>query len=65
MTITATNGAFNAGYVLLQSTNVALPKSQWTPVVTNSFDAHGNLNLSTNIVNPAVRVEFYRLEQTP
>lgn len=64
LTITATNGAFNGNYVLLQSTNVALPRSQWTPVLTNSFDPSGNLNLTTNIVNPANPVEFYTIEQT-
>jgi autotransporter-associated beta strand protein len=63
LTITATNGAFNGPYVLLQSTNVALPRSQWIPVMTNSFDANGNLNLSTNIVNPGVPAEFYSLEE--
>lgn len=63
LTITGTNGAPNGSYVLLQSTNVTLPKSQWIPVATNSFDANGNINLSTNVVNPAVPVEFYLLEQ--
>ena len=64
LTITATNGAPNGPYVVLQSTNVALPRSQWTPVMSSSFDANGNINLSTNIVNPGVPVEFYILGQT-
>jgi hypothetical protein len=49
--------------VLLQSTNVALPPAQWTPVLTNAFDGIGNLNLSTNIVNPVNGQEFYMLLQ--
>lgn len=62
LTITATNGMDNGSFVLLQSTNVALQLSQWTPVLTNSFDGNGNLNLSTNIVNHNNQQEFYILQ---
>jgi len=61
--ITATNGAASGTYKLLQSTNVALSLSLWTPVLTNTFDGSGNLNLSTNIVNPGIPDEFYILVQ--
>ncbi|HTR42298.1 MAG TPA: autotransporter-associated beta strand repeat-containing protein [Pseudomonadales bacterium] len=61
LTLSAINGAPNGTYRLLQSTNVLLPISQWTPVLTNSFDGSGNLNLTTNIVNPAVPQTFYLL----
>jgi autotransporter-associated beta strand protein len=61
LTITATNGSKSGMYVLLQSTNVALPLAQWTPVLTNNFDGSGDLNLSTNIVNPGDLQEFYIL----
>lgn len=42
-------GAALAGkaYMVLSSTNVALPTAQWTPVATNNFDGSGNF---TNIV---------------
>jgi len=49
--------------VLLGTTNLALPLAQWTPILTNSFDGSGNLNLSTNILNSAAPQEFYRLSQ--
>ena len=62
LTITATNGMDNGNFVLLQSTNLALQFNQWTPVLTNSFDANGNLNLSTNIVNHNNPQEFYILQ---
>ena len=62
-TITATNGADNGPFVLLESTNVALPLSQWSPVLTNTFDSGGNLNLSTNIINPNNGQQFYILSQ--
>lgn len=63
LTITATNGADSGTFTLLESTNVTLPLSQWTPVFTNSFDGSGDLNLSTNIVTPGIRSEFYILVQ--
>lgn len=63
LTLTAANGATNGEFVLLESTNVALPLAQWTPVLTNSYDANGNLNLSTNIVNRNYPQMFYILSQ--
>ena len=61
-TLTGTNGAAGGQYILLQSTNVALPLAQWTPVLTNNFDGNGNLNLSTNVVDPADTQNFYILQ---
>jgi len=63
LTISGTNGTDGGMFVLLGSTNVALPLANWTPILTNSFDGSGNLNLSTNIVNPAVPGEFYIIWQ--
>jgi len=61
LTIAATSGPVNGAFVLLESPNVTLPVAQWTPVLTNSFDANGNLSLSTNVVNPSNPREFYIL----
>jgi hypothetical protein len=61
LTLTATNGPTNASFVLLQSSSMTLPRTQWTPVLTNSFDGNGGLNLSTNIVNPTNLQQFYIL----
>jgi autotransporter-associated beta strand protein len=63
LNLTATNGAASGQYVLLGTTNIATPLSQWTPLLTNTFDAVGNLNLSTNIVNPVRPQQFYILSQ--
>ena len=63
LTIQAVNGTVSGQYVLLGSTNAALPLSQWTPLLTNNFSSGGILNLSTNIINPAVPQQFYMLEQ--
>jgi fibronectin type 3 domain-containing protein len=63
LSITATNGTAGGMWTLLQSTNLALPISQWTPVLTNTFDGGGSINLTTNIVNPANPRDFYILEE--
>jgi hypothetical protein len=62
LTLSATNGPANGAFSLLMSTNVSLPLSQWTRVLTNTFDGAGNLNLTTNIVSPGVTHEFYLLQ---
>jgi hypothetical protein len=60
--LTGTNGAPNGVYVLLSSTNVALPTASWTPVLTNTFDGTGRLNV-TNAVNPATPSQFFLIKQ--
>jgi hypothetical protein len=62
LNLTATNGPVSGQYVLLESTNLALPVAQWTPVLTNSFDGNGDINLSANVVNPSNPEEFYVLQ---
>ena len=56
------NGLTNGTCLLLSSTNVSLPLGQWTRVLTNAFDQNGNLNLSTNVVNPGDPRRFYILQ---
>ena len=38
---TGTNGVPLENYFVLTSTNLALPKSNWTRLATNQFDANG------------------------
>jgi hypothetical protein len=59
LTFSATNGSAGGTYYLLMSTNAALPMSQWTPVLTNTFDDAGDAYLPTQIVNPGDPQEFY------
>jgi hypothetical protein len=61
LTMTATNGPANGEFVLLQSASMTVPVSQWTPVLTNSFDGSGNLFLSANVVAPGNPQAFYAL----
>jgi fibronectin-binding autotransporter adhesin len=63
LNLSATNGVIGGRYVLIGTTNLAKPLSQWTPILTNNFNGSGNLNLSTNIINPAVPQQFYIIEQ--
>ncbi|MGH7978194.1 MAG: beta strand repeat-containing protein, partial [Limisphaerales bacterium] len=61
LTISAASGTPNGQYTLEEATNLASPV--WTPVFTNSFNGAGGINLSTNVVQPGVPHEFYRLTQ--
>lgn len=63
LNISGTNGTASSPYVLLGSTNVALPLASWTPLLTNTFGSDGSFNLSTNIVIPGVTNQFYILSQ--
>ncbi|HEY4414106.1 MAG TPA: immunoglobulin domain-containing protein [Verrucomicrobiae bacterium] len=61
LSIVAANGTANGPWTLLQSTNLALPLSQWQTNSTGNFDASGNL--STVIPNTATNSqEFYLLQ---
>jgi hypothetical protein len=55
------NGSASTHYVVLSSTNVALPLNQWTPVVTNPFNPDGSFSW-TNTIVPAETSRFYRLQ---
>jgi hypothetical protein len=46
VTIQGGNGLANEPFLVLESTNLALPLSQWLPVSTNAFDGSGNFSLS-------------------
>jgi autotransporter-associated beta strand protein len=63
--ITGTNGQAGDAYYLLQSTNVALPLSQWKVVATNVLSANGNFTFTgTNVVVPGNHQQFYLLSNT-
>jgi hypothetical protein len=63
LTIASTNGVPHGAFTLMESTNLLLPVSQWRPVLTNIFNASGDLNLTTNIIHPGAPDEFYLIEQ--
>jgi len=54
-------GVTNGTYIVLTTTNITLPLSQWMPVATNPFDASGNFNF-TNTPAPGSPQMFYLLQ---
>lgn len=64
LTIAGTNGAPDGSFILLETTNLA-PPVQWTPALTNSYDAHGAFNVSAGIINSSVPDEFFTLTNVP
>jgi len=63
LTLTGTNGGASAPYVLLESTNIALPLSLWATGASGTFGADGSLSLSTNILNSTNAQQFFILKQ--
>jgi hypothetical protein len=62
ISFTGANGPANEVYRVLTSTNLAVPLSMWTPVMTYSFNAAGAF--SNNIpINTGQSARFYRLIQ--
>lgn len=59
--VSGTGGVANLNFVLLGSTNLATPISNWTPLLTNQFDTNGNFNL-TNPLDPSAPQSFYLLQ---
>ena len=57
--MSGSGGTTNFPYLVLSSTNVALPLSQWTHVATNSFPANGNFSITNNV---AGNQEFFLLQ---
>ena len=54
LSLKVTNGVANGNWVLLQSTNLLLPLSQWQTNRAGTYD--GNGNLSTNLLNAATNM---------
>jgi hypothetical protein len=63
--ISGTNAQATGVYYLLETTNVALPLSQWMPVSTNVVStANGFTFIGTNVVIPGSARQFYILSST-
>ncbi len=65
VTISGTNGQSGDAYYLLESTNLALPLSQWNSVGTDVLSANGPFTITyTNVVNTNNWQQFYILSNT-
>jgi autotransporter-associated beta strand protein len=60
VTIQGTNGVANEPFVVLESTNVAAPLTNWVAVSTNAFDGTGNFNVPVGATTNAPQ-QFFRL----
>ncbi|MDW7979188.1 MAG: autotransporter-associated beta strand repeat-containing protein, partial [Verrucomicrobiales bacterium] len=61
LVLTGSGGNPGAFYRVLTSTNVALPRNAWVPLLTNQFFAEGRFAL-TNPVSPGMPQQFYTIE---
>lgn len=59
--ISGSGGVMGGNYVVLTSTNLTLPLSQWQRITTNTFDTGGTFNF-TNSPNPNAPQRFYQLQ---
>ncbi len=48
LVLSGTNGSDNGTFVVLTSTNAALPLNQWTPLSTNTFSGTGTFSVTNN-----------------
>ena len=58
--INGAGGLAGATYRILTATNVALPLTQWTPIVTNQFNGSGGFSY-TNVIQPSLRAQYFRV----
>ena len=64
LAITGVGGGPNWPYLVYTSTNLALPLSQWTPILTNVYDGDGRFSVMialTNTLNPNASGQFFVL----
>jgi autotransporter-associated beta strand protein len=59
LVLKGTNGTPGLQFALVTSTNLTLPRSQWTPLSTNTFTS-GNFTV-TNLLTPGASQSFYSL----
>jgi len=57
--ISGTGGLSGEKYILLTSTNLALPMSQWTPLTTNLLDGSGSFT-RTNAIKASMPAQLFR-----
>lgn len=62
LTLTATNGITNAVYVVLMTTNLAAPLTNWTSLATYTATSGGFTFTATNVVSKTVPKRFYILQ---
>jgi hypothetical protein len=64
ITLKGTNGDTGATYYLLMTTNLTKPRNQWRTVATNVAGGGNYSFTDTNVVTPALGLQFYMLSST-
>jgi autotransporter-associated beta strand protein len=64
LTFSGTNGFGNRPYNVIASTNVSLPRSNWTAIATNIFAANGSFSFTT-AVDPTKPTRFFAVQVVP
>ena len=59
-----TGGTASGSYLVLTTTNLTTPQTNWAALATNSFDSSGNFSV-TNAVSGSTPRRFYRLKTLP
>jgi hypothetical protein len=63
LVLDGTNGQSGSTYIVLTSTNLALPLRQWTPAATNLLGASGNFSIIvSNALSADIPQRFYILQ---
>jgi hypothetical protein len=57
--IRSVGGPAGSNYVLLTTTNIALPLTNWSPIRTNQFGPYGEFSV-TNVFNAGIPQQFFR-----
>jgi len=63
LVVSGVGGRAGSNYVMLATTNVALPVNSWTPIRTNQFGTFGEVSV-TNVFNAGVPQQYFRV-RTP
>lgn len=61
LVLSGSGGPANGTYYILASPDIAVPLTNWTVLVTNTFDAAGGFSF-TNTVNPGSPQQFFTLK---
>jgi autotransporter-associated beta strand protein len=61
LSFSGTGGLAGVRYVVLTSTNVALPVINWNPIATNTFGGGGTFNFTDTVSSTAVPGRFYMI----
>jgi hypothetical protein len=61
LVISGSNGVASTSYYVLASTNVALARTNWIRIATNTFDVNGHFAFTNSLIPPMPQ-RFYLLE---